>query len=214
LGGGALLDLGIYPISFSFDMLGRPRTVFGTASFKDTGADAQIATLFGYDSPARAYTVSASNAQGPNTAAVVGSEGRIEIGAVWYCQADFTRYDLAGKVVERYTERFPGRGMQFQAREVERLIEAGATSGEIMPITESVEIREVLDALRAQVGLRYPTDGGFAEGLGTCTRGRGLGRGSNRAHTCLPSSTNPQALRLEARRRPLRERPTEPRAPE
>src|SRR5436305_414370 len=64
LGGGALLDLGIYPISFAFDILGEPQSVQASASFKATGADAQVATLFKYGSGAIAVTLSASDTAG------------------------------------------------------------------------------------------------------------------------------------------------------
>ena len=77
LGGGALLDLGIYPISFAWDILGEPQSIQATATFKETGADAQVATLFKYAGDAIAVTLSASDSAGPNRATVVGTEGRI-----------------------------------------------------------------------------------------------------------------------------------------
>jgi predicted dehydrogenase len=64
LGGGALLDLGIYPISFAWDILGEPQSIQATATFKTTGADAEVATLFKYGGGAIALTLSASDTAG------------------------------------------------------------------------------------------------------------------------------------------------------
>jgi predicted dehydrogenase len=71
LGGGALLDLGIYPVSFTWDLLGPPADVAAKAVFKDTGADAQVSTIFRYDSGALAVTLSGSDTAGRNIATVL-----------------------------------------------------------------------------------------------------------------------------------------------
>ena len=82
LGGGALLDLGIYPISFASQLFGAPESVQAVATFKETGADAQVATMFRYAGGQIATTYSASTTRGPNVAVVLGTEGRIELDSV------------------------------------------------------------------------------------------------------------------------------------
>ena len=156
LGGGALLDLGIYPISFAWDVLGKPSAIQATATFRETGADAQVATIFHYANGAIATTLSSSDSAGPNRAAVVGTKGRIEIDHVWYSPTTFRVYDNANNVIETFDHAVAGRGMQFQADEAERLIAAGLTAGDIMPPSQSVEIMATLDEVRRQIGLRYP----------------------------------------------------------
>lgn len=156
LGGGALLDLGIYPISFVWDMLGRPSSIKATATFRDTGADAQVATIFHYPSGAMATTLSSSDSAGPNRASVVGTKGRIDIDRVWYAPTTFRVYDNENTVIETFDGAVEGRGMQFQAEEAERLIAGGMIAGQIMPPAQSVEIMQLLDDVRAQIGLRYP----------------------------------------------------------
>lgn len=156
LGGGALLDLGIYPISFVWDMLGRPSSIKATATFRDTGADAQVATIFHYPSGAVATTLSSSDSAGPNRASVVGTKGRIDIDRVWYAPTTFRVYDNENTVIETFDGAVEGRGMQFQAEEAERLIAGGMIAGQIMPPAQSVEIMQLLDDVRAQIGLRYP----------------------------------------------------------
>lgn len=156
LGGGALLDLGIYPISFTWDILGAPQTIQSTANFKGTGADAQVATLFQYKSGAAAVTLSASDCAGPNRATVLGTEGRIEIDRVWYEPSSFRVYDSKNKMTREYKSNVVGRGMQFEADEIERLILAGATAGELLPPSQTVAIMQALDTIRGQIGLKYP----------------------------------------------------------
>jgi predicted dehydrogenase len=156
LGGGALLDLGIYPISFSSALFGRPETILASASFKATGADAQVATIFRYPGGQIASTVSASDTQGPNRATILGTEGRIEIDGVWYAPTTFRHYNAADEVVETFTASVTGRGMQYQAAEAEQLVAGGKISSDILPTEESVAIMETLDEVRRQIGLRYP----------------------------------------------------------
>ena len=158
LGGGALLDLGIYPISFAWDILGKPEEILSMARFKATGADAEVATIFRHAGGAMSTTISTSDNGGPNVATVLGSEARIEIDATWYVPTSFRVIDRADKVIERYASDVPGRGMQFQALEIERLVAAGKLAGEILPPEESVAIMQTLDTIRAQIGLRYPSE--------------------------------------------------------
>jgi predicted dehydrogenase len=156
LGGGALLDLGVYPISLASDILGTPEQVLSSASKKETGADAETGMLLRYEGGRYASLYCASTTRGPNRAAIVGTEGSIEIDAVWYTPTSFTQYDASGAVVSRYESNVAGRGMQFQADEIERLIAAGQLSGEILPLTETVAIMATMDQVREQIGLRYP----------------------------------------------------------
>lgn len=158
LGGGALLDLGIYPISFTFDVLGQPQEIVARARMKETGADGTVATVFTYASGAIATTISASDTAGRNVATIHGTEGRIEIDKVWYAPTNFRRYDASNTVVEDYQSAVTGRGMQYQAAELERLVAAGKTAGDILSPAESVAIMAALDEVRRQIGLKYPTE--------------------------------------------------------
>ncbi len=156
LGGGALLDLGIYPVSFAWDVLGAPSTVLAHATLTDAGVDAETAIILGYPSGAHAVLQTQMTGTGPNRAAVVGTKGRIEIESVWYNVVGFTRYDADNRVVERFDEKVDGRGMHFQAAELERIVASGKLEGEILPPAESVAIMETLDEVRRQIGLVYP----------------------------------------------------------
>jgi predicted dehydrogenase len=158
LGGGALLDLGIYPVSLAFDVFGAPVNIRAAASKTQTGVDRQTAMIFEYGKGQQALLQCALDTAGPNRASIIGTAGRIEIPSVWYMPSDFTRYDADGNVVERFEKPVTGRGMQYQAREMERLIGAHATANNILPPRQSVQVMEAMDEVRRQIGLTYDSD--------------------------------------------------------
>jgi len=158
LGGGALLDLGIYPVSFAFDVFGAPAGIQAAASMTATGVDRQTAMIFDYPDGQQAVLHCALDTAGPNRAAVIGTGGSIEIDPVWYTPTGFTRYDDAGNAVERFDQPVAGRGMQYQAWELERLVRAGETANQILAPQESVQVMEALDAVRSLIGLSYASD--------------------------------------------------------
>lgn len=156
LGGGALLDLGVYPISFAWDVLGSPTTIAASATLGPTGADSEVATIFTHAGGAVSTSISASHAAGPNTAHVIGTDARIDIDAVWYCPTSFRVVAADGTVTEEYTSEVHGRGMQYQALAAERFVAAGTNDSDVLPIDETVGIMASLDAIRELIGVRYP----------------------------------------------------------
>lgn len=158
LGGGALLDLGIYPVSFAFDVLGAPTGIRAAGSLTATGVDRQTAMIFEYADGQQALLHCALDTAGPNRASVIGTEGRIEIQSVWYTPTPFTRFDADGNVVEVFDEPVTGRGMQYQAQEMERLIGARAIANDVLPPRQTVEVMAAMDEVRRQIGLEYASD--------------------------------------------------------
>jgi predicted dehydrogenase len=157
LGGGALLDLGIYVVSFAWDMLGAPTSVHAISTPTPTGADARTSIVLGFDGDHKQAVLHAAlDMAGPNTASVVGSEGWITIDRVFYDATSFTHYASDGSVLEHYESDLVGRGMQYQAWELERLVEEGHRPGDVLPPSETVAIMGTLDEVRRQIGLRYP----------------------------------------------------------
>jgi len=157
LGGGALLDLGIYPISFAVDMLGLPISVSATARFKETGVDAEVATTMRHANGAVSSTVSALDIGMPNTAQIFGTKARIEIDDSWYTPTSFRVVDHQNVILEEFDGLVAGRGMQYQAHEMESLVASGNPSS-LLPPERSVEIMAVLDLIRNQIGLVYPSE--------------------------------------------------------
>ena len=156
LGGGALLDLGVYPISFMWDVLGAPVSVQASARKGATGADTEVATVMTHSTGALSTSTVSSRGAGPNTAHIVGSEGRIDIDRLWFTAAGFTHYDADGAVVERHEPAVEGRGMQFQAIAAERYVAQNRLDGDLMTVDDSVDIMGTLDEVRRQIGLAYP----------------------------------------------------------
>ena len=155
LGGGALLDLGIYPVSFAVDLFGAPSSVHAIAAKTATGVDRQTAMLL---LPGRT-TSGAAHRSGHARPKLRGDHRyrRPHRGRLGLVPATgFTVYDGRGHEIERFDSDVSGRGMQYQAEELERLAGLGDTTGTILPPGQSVRIMEVLDEIRDQIGLRYP----------------------------------------------------------
>jgi len=160
LGGGALLDLGVYPISFIWDVLGAPESVTATARLLETGADAEVATIMTHANGAISTSLSSSRAAGANTAVVLGTDARIEIDRVWYTPTSFRVIAPDGTVLERGEHPVDGRGMQYQAFAAEGAVAAGDHAGGLLalPVAESVAIMDLLDEIRRQIGVVYPSE--------------------------------------------------------
>jgi predicted dehydrogenase len=159
LGGGALLDLGIYPVSFAWDVFGQPTTIAAISSPTATGVDRQTAILLGYPEGQQAVLQAASDTQGPNTAVILGTDARIEIAPVWYRPTTFQVIAPDDSVIETFDGTGPGRGMQYQAAALETVIASGELEGPILPPSQSVAIMKTMDDIRAQISLSYPSEG-------------------------------------------------------
>jgi predicted dehydrogenase len=146
LGGGALLDLGIYPVSFASLVLGTPDRVIALADPAFTGVDAQTSIVLGHPGGAHAVITCTLAAKSPTTAAIVGTEGRIEIEHRFYGPAAFTLYPRRGEP-RRYEFPHDGRGLRHQADEVARCLAAGESESPLMPLAETVSIMETMDAI-------------------------------------------------------------------
>jgi len=158
LGGGALLDLGIYPVSFAIDVLGLPDSVDARAQLGETGVDEQVQAVLNYDDGCMASTFSSIRGAGPNTASIIGTRARIDIDRVWYTPTTFRVVSSDEEILEEFAADVTGRGMHYQALELERLVAAEQLSGSILPPEESVAIMGVLDEIRRQIGVMYPSE--------------------------------------------------------
>ena len=149
LGGGALLDLGVYPVSFASMVLGAPDRVVALIEPAFTGVDGQTSMLFGYASGAQAVLSCTSLARSPTRAAIVGTEARIEIDGDFYTPGSFMLVMRSGERA-RFDEPYEGRGLWYQADEVARCLREGLLESPSMPLDESISIMETMDAVLAQ----------------------------------------------------------------
>jgi predicted dehydrogenase len=156
LGGGALLDLGIYPMSFASMVFGTPTRVTAVSDRAFTGVDATTSAILQYDDGAHSVVTTSLQVAGPNRAVIVGTEARIEIDATFYAPTSFTLIARDGTKVERFAGSVEGRGMQFEVAEVMACMRAGKLESDVLPLDETLAIMDTLDEIRRQIGLVYP----------------------------------------------------------
>jgi predicted dehydrogenase len=149
LGGGALLDLGVYPVSFASMVLGTPDRIVSLIDPAFTGVDGQTSMLFGYASGAQAILTCTSSAKSPTRGAIVGTEARIEIEGDFYAPTSFTLITRAGDPTY-FEAPDEGRGLWYEAEEVARCLREGLLESPLMPLDETVSIMETMDAVLAQ----------------------------------------------------------------
>jgi Predicted dehydrogenases and related proteins len=154
-GGGALLDLGVYPMHFAWLFLGRPDTqqVLGTLS--PTGSDDTAALQWGYASGATAQLRCATTAWTPGRATIAGTAGSISV-EPWFVNPErlvVTTSEGESRVEGEKTAYGP------QIEEVERCLRAGLLESPVAPHADTIAILELTDRARADLGVRYPAEG-------------------------------------------------------
>jgi predicted dehydrogenase len=147
LGGGALLDLGVYPVSFASMVLGAPSRVVSMNDPAFTGVDAQTSMLFGYDSGAQAVLTCTLRARSPTRATIVGTDARIGIEGFFFAPATVTLIPRNGSPV-RVESVHEGHGLRHQVDEVARRLAAGDMESPLMPLDETISIMETMDRVR------------------------------------------------------------------
>lgn len=154
LAGGALLDLGVYPVSFAHDLLGVPSAVHANGVLTDTGVDGQVAISLEYPGRTQALLSTTLWSRTPTTAQISGTDGRIEVAGEFYRPSSIrvVRRDGSEWVFSRPVDG----GFQFQAAEVARRVAEGATESPRMTLDGSVAVMRTLDAIRSQIGVVYP----------------------------------------------------------
>lgn len=148
LGGSAMLDLGVYPVSFASMLLGPPSRMVTMVDPAFTGVDGQASMIFGYDSGAQALLTCTSRARSATRACVTGTEARVEIAGDFYAPTSF-RLITRGDDVTEYNFNVAPRGLRFQAIEVARCLEAGLGESTLMPLDETISIMETMERVMA-----------------------------------------------------------------
>jgi len=158
LAGGALLDVGIYVVSFAFWMTGKsPVSTCSQAHIGETGVDEQATILFRYDDGALAKLACGIRTQTQHSAAVYGTEGWIEFPQSFWNGT--TAILHVGDQEERFERPHMANGYEYEAMEVSRCLAAGMTESPVMPLEETLRIMRTMDFIRGQWGLVYPFEG-------------------------------------------------------
>ena len=156
LGGGALLDLGIYPLQLASLLLGPPGELHAVAHLGETGADEHVAAVLGHDNGALATIRAATRVSLACTARISGADGVVDLPAFMHCPGSLTVTTAAG--VERREAPIVGEGLRYQVVEVHRCLRAGELESPTIPHAETLSLAATMDRIRAQIGVRYPSE--------------------------------------------------------
>ncbi len=154
LGGGALLDIGIYPIFAAYTLLGKPREIYAKAAFGDTGVDMKVDMDFVYDITCSAHLTCTLLEDTASDLIIEGEWGTLEVGHRFHGP---NNYDLRIRDKPRKTSNFKYNcnGYMYEANEVARCIGLGQTESEYMTLEFSLELMHLLDQVRKKVGIFY-----------------------------------------------------------
>lgn len=154
LGGGALLDVGVYPVSLASFLLGNPTKVSSHAHLGPTGVDEQAAIILEHGSGALALLSTAIRVTTPHEAVVMGTKGMIRLPAPWWKPEVLTLQ--TNDETETFNAPMPHNGYPYEAAEVARCLQEGLTESPVMPLSETLAVMKTLDTCRAQWGMKYP----------------------------------------------------------
>jgi predicted dehydrogenase len=160
LGGGALLDLGVYPVSFAQLLLGEPSDVRAKAVLSPEGVDLQTGAVLSWDSGALAQVHCSITGGTAGGASVTGSRGRIDIPSGFFSPERFVLH-RDGQDPEEFAADpadGPHTSMRHEALEVMRALRAGETESPVVPLEGTLAVMRTLDTIREHIGVRYPGD--------------------------------------------------------
>ena len=160
LGGGTLLDIGIYNVFITISVLGVPDSIEATMTPASTGVDEQIAVTFKYNNGAMAQLFSSFTTNLPIQAEINGTEGNITLTSRFYEPA--ATIQLSKQIpYEREilpVEKLTGFGYQYEARHVNECLKKGLIESPVMRHSDTMTLIELLDAIRMKAGIKYPAD--------------------------------------------------------
>jgi predicted dehydrogenase len=157
LAGGALLDLGVYPVSFADLVLGAPNTVTAGGTLTDRGVDATTAVVLTYSSGSQALISTSMLGTGSCTATVTGTLGRLELASRFYAPTTVRLVGADGTVLDEWDGSISQvHGFAYEAAEFARSLAAGELETPSMPHVATLRVMEAMDEVRAQIGVTYP----------------------------------------------------------
>jgi predicted dehydrogenase len=158
-GGGALLDLAVYPLTWALGTMGFPQSVQATGILNDDGVDAQETLTLSYSGGRQAQLMCSLLGAGPREAVVSGTAGWLRTGGPLHNPEWFEVHPVGAE--SRVEEFEPvGRNYVYELREATRCIQEGLGQSPTMPWADTVATMRLLDGVRNQLGLRYANDAG------------------------------------------------------
>ncbi len=157
IGGGALLDIGIYPVFLSLLMAGPPAKFHATARFVSTGVDHSCNMIFEHADEVVSSLDCTVMAKSPTEANLLFEKGWIRMESMWLTPGPITIHRI-GQKPKRVKFREPGNGYHYEAAEVMRCLDQGLAESPSLPLDFSLNLMEILDAVRDRCGIRYVQD--------------------------------------------------------
>ena len=157
LGGGGLLDVGVYTIALAYMVFGPPSKITSLAHIGETNVDEQASILLGYDAGQIANLFCAIRTETLKEARIIGTKGTIHIPEFW--QATSATLTRTGKESIHIEIPFKRNGFEYQVIEVINCLREGKLESDVMPLDESLSIMKTTDTIRSQWGLKYPKFG-------------------------------------------------------
>lgn len=155
LGGGSILDIGIYPIFLAYLILGMPDKIIAKAHFFETGADSQVSIIFDYKN-AQAVLFSSFNSNSKREAKISGTLGEIIIDSPWNEASTFSLFK--NNQEEKFSLPLIGKGFPHQIMECNECLQKNLTESPLWSHQNSIELVTLLDAVRKEIGLTYAED--------------------------------------------------------
>ncbi len=156
LGGGALLDVGIYPITLANLFLGIPESVRAEARFAVTGVDVDETIVYGYPDAEAVLRASFLKLRS-RTARIKGTEGSLVLPAFWAAERAEIR-DVSGRLRRRIVHPHLVNGMEYEILETARCLKERRKESPLMPWSETREILRQTDGIRGLWNFRYPRE--------------------------------------------------------
>ncbi len=163
LAGGALLDLGIYPITFARYLAGDPVAVRSLGTVGATGVDTTLGGVVSYASGAIGVFHTSLDVLSTGRATVIGTEGRIDVHWPFWHPTSFTVHHHDGR--SEHVES-ANQGLAHEAAHAMERIRGGHRESDVIPLATTVSTMELLDEIRAQLGVVYPQEEGSAASAG------------------------------------------------
>ncbi|MBE2239965.1 MAG: Gfo/Idh/MocA family oxidoreductase [Caldilineaceae bacterium] len=157
LGGGAMLDVGVYPISLATMLLGQPDRIAALAALGATGIDENMGIVLGFPGGEVAVLATTVRATTLQEAVLLGDNGSIRVHSPWWV-GDTLTLQRAGHAPEVIQRPYFANGFSHEAIEVADCVRAGKLESAVMPLDESLQVMRVMDEIRAQVGMKYPME--------------------------------------------------------
>ncbi|MDJ0791404.1 MAG: Gfo/Idh/MocA family oxidoreductase [Acidimicrobiia bacterium] len=156
LGGGSILDLGVYPMTLIHHFAGSPLRFVADGLVGPTGVDLEASVISRHANDVSASWISTFRSDTPNEAVISGSDGRVRVSAPFH-HSPLLTLERGGDVVDRFPIEVDVHGFEFQVAETERCISEGLVESPVRPHRDTLAVMEWMDAIRAQVGVTYPS---------------------------------------------------------